>query len=121
MSRGPGITQRRILDTLAEKGCADTFELAAAVFNQRPSAAQIVSVRRAVRALAKLGLVISGPTTRDRRQRHLVALPTAEGEAVYRMLERKSDAECLVRWENERRMRDSIYGMFSTPAPGVDE
>jgi hypothetical protein len=65
MSKGMGNIQRRVLDAMAQLGRTDTFELTAAVFDVKPaedgtrwlSAAQLGSVRRAVRRLAKLGLL----------------------------------------------------------------
>jgi hypothetical protein len=66
MSKGLGKIQRRVLDEMAALGRTDTFELTAAVFDVKPSedgvrllsTTQLSSVRRAVRRLAKLGLVI---------------------------------------------------------------
>ena len=67
MSRGPGVVQRRILDTLAEHDrLIDTIELAALVFDVQPndagkylvSEAQSVSVRRALGKFAKEGKAI---------------------------------------------------------------
>ncbi len=65
MSNGLGAVQRRVLDEMARLGRTDTFELTAAVFGVKPSddglrrlsAAQLGSVRHAVRRLAKLGFV----------------------------------------------------------------
>ena len=72
MSKGFGAVQRRVLAEIARLGSADTFQLAVAVFELKPSkggatyltAAQLGSVRRA--ALGKTRLRIprcAGVTT----------------------------------------------------------
>ena len=65
MSRGYGNTQRRILAYLDKEGAASTFELAEAAYDVRPDKtgkiwltdSQLSAVRRALKQLAKSGLV----------------------------------------------------------------
>jgi hypothetical protein len=89
MSRGIGAVQRRVLDEMARLGRTDTFELAAAVFDVNPSAdgmrhlsaAQLGSVRHAVRQLEKLGFV--GRIERlSRRSRQKISSMTEQARFV---------------------------------------
>ena len=88
MSRGPGAIERGVLDALARYGPMDATELAQDIFGLwgtlqlEPTAAQLGSVRRAIRHLAARGVIVeyfsgSGrrywqlaePDKRERRQR----------------------------------------------------
>lgn len=63
MSRGIGAIQRRLVETLEQhEGLLDTFELAAHAYGLNPDTAlleeaQLVAVRRALRGLARKGVI----------------------------------------------------------------
>lgn len=86
MSKGFGAVQRRVLAEIARLGSADTFQLAVAVFELKPSkggatyltAAQLGSVRRAVRRLEKLGFVYRDAPA-SRRSRHTIKSAIEQG------------------------------------------
>jgi hypothetical protein len=74
MSRGPGVIERRVLECVTEELCLDALQIAAEVFameytserywerdESRLTAAQIGSVRRALRRLAVRGVIERAP------------------------------------------------------------
>jgi hypothetical protein len=58
MSRGLGAVERATLAALAQRSPQTTPDLLAVLYGSAPTVAQVTSLRRAVRSLARKGVVV---------------------------------------------------------------